>query len=151
MYPAKSGIFILCSIREKNMSIPTLRFWFCFLFHIPYWGWCWWIYETACKIGYLQLCILKVTILMVTFNILRLNGPLRIWVSQNIGKHPAKNPKTYPPLGARIKKRRARKPSRRRAEAAYSVNKIRQNSGTARGVNLNLQKGQRGQELREDY
>lgn len=78
-------------------------------------------------------------------------GPLRIWVSQNIGKHPAKNPKTYPPLGARIKKRRARKPSRRRAEAAYSVNKIRQNSGTARGVNLNLQKGQRGQELREDY
>ena len=40
----------------------------------------------------------------------------KIWVSQNIRKLPAKNPKTYPHLGTRTKKRKARKPSRRRGE-----------------------------------
>lgn len=72
LLPCKVWNIYSLSNYRKIMSTPTLRFWFCFLFYTLCWGWCWWIFETTYKIGYVQVCILKVTILMVTFHILKL-------------------------------------------------------------------------------
>lgn len=86
---------------------------------------------------------------MVTLNILKLNGPLTIWISQSTGKHPIKKPKAYPHLGTGTRREDQEKNSRRR-EVGYYRKQNRRKFKTAGVVNLKLKKGSRRQEKRKD-
>lgn len=87
---------------------------------------------------------------MVTFNILKLNGASQNMSITKCRKTSSKESKSISTFRNQGQEKKNKKTQRRR-EATYSGNKIGEYSGTARGVNLKLKKGQRGQELREDY